>query len=114
MKSNFRKDVIEIHPLLSYVLAVHLHVERWLREFLSLALPNPDVLLNNSRMSFIEMVLLCQALDILDDDLANILKKLNSLRNKFAHTRSFEPSKQQIDEFLIALREMKNPFSVRL
>ena len=114
MKSNFVKDVVESHPLLSYVLSVHLHVERWLRELLSMTLPNPEVLLKESRFSFLDAVVLCQALNVLDDDLAVVLKKLNTLRNKFAHVRSFSPAEEMIEEFLASLRDMENPFYIPL
>lgn len=75
-----------------------------------MALPRPGVLLKESRLYFLDLVMLCQALNIIDDDLALILKKLNTLRNKFAHTRSFNPSDDMINEFLVSFSNMKVPF----
>jgi hypothetical protein len=113
MKSNFVEDVIEAHPLLSYVISVHLHIERWLRELLS-ASPSNRNALKKSRLYFLDLVDLCQKQNVFDEDLALVLIKLNTLRNKFAHTRSFNPKNKWIDEFLASFRDMKNPFYIPL
>ena len=109
--SEFARDVFPKDEVLPYVLRVHLHVERWLHELLGQAETkgrNPD------RFTFVQLVTECAKQQVLPSDLAAVVRKLNTLRNNYAHVRGFKPTPKFIADFLRSLRELENPFSVSL
>jgi hypothetical protein len=111
MKSEFHKDVLGRDDLLSYVLRVHLHIERWLQELIRHSLAKPEVLLNRSRSpKFSQLVTLCEALGVIPSDLARVIRKVNDLRNEYAHVRRYKPDKSVILEIQKALRGLDEPF----
>ena len=107
---EFKKNVLDANPFLTYVVSSHLFIESMLIEWLSEVLPRPEALFKGFRPTFSQLILLCQAQGLFGDDLAAILKKLNSLRNKFSHKLSYEPDSAVIDDFLGSFRDMEKPF----
>lgn len=69
---------------LGAVLTYHLNMEGLLIEILKKRLPNPDVL-DFNRIMFSQELVLCRALGAITDKHFELLKKMNTLRNKFAH-----------------------------
>lgn len=109
---EFKNNVLEANPDLAYVLSAHLFIESLLIEWLSLILPKPQKLFSDFRPTFQQIVALCQAHNLFDDDLALVIKKLNSLRNRFSHNLLYKPDSTSIKDFLESLREMRHPFYV--
>jgi hypothetical protein len=109
---TWKKNVMKANPDLAYVISTHLFIEGLLNEWLESILPKPEKILADYRPSFQQLVALCQAHNLLDDDIALIIKKLNALRNKFSHNLLYRPESGVIEDFLISLRKMKRPFYV--
>ena len=107
---EFKENVLDANPFLTYVVSTHLFIESMLIEWLYEVLPGPDALFEGFRPTFYQLISLCQAHGLFGDDLATILKKLNSLRNKFSHKLSYEPDEAVIDDFLGSFRDMEKPF----
>lgn len=110
--SSFKNNVLKANRDLTYVVSTHLFIESLLINWLSQVLPKPDKLFNDYRPTFQQIIALCQAHNLLSDDIASVLKKLNTLRNKFSHNLLYRPDDQIIDDFLSSLRKMKKPFYV--
>ena len=110
-KNNFEKYVTSANPIITYVISNHLWLEHLLVRCLIAVLPNPEALFRSSRIPrFPLLVDLCEAHDIIASDFANVLRKVNALRNKFAHRIQFEPDQKEVEALLRALREMEQPF----
>jgi hypothetical protein len=109
-QSGFEKHVIDANSIISYIISVHLWIEYLLTRSLETILPNPGALFKNRVPSFYLLVDLCEAHNIIAPDFANVLRKVNALRNKFVHQLDFEPQQQEIEAVLKALREMDKPF----
>jgi hypothetical protein len=75
----------------SEVIAVHLLLEHLLVRCLYAVLPKPDALFRNRTVSFSLLVSLCEAHCVFNSDLAEVLRKVNSLRNRCAHRLVFHP-----------------------
>jgi hypothetical protein len=76
----------------SYVIATHLWLEHILVRTLTERLPVPQALFKSRNLSFVFLVSLCEAHEIISERLANMLRLFNSFRNKCAHLGTFEPS----------------------
>jgi hypothetical protein len=110
MKPDYKKAVLNGSPLLHHVLSTHLLLEAYLRRELSMKLVKPDVLITDQSPSFSNLVNISEAIGVIESDVAKVLRTLNSIRNRYAHRLSFEASKDQVEAFLLALRQMNNPF----
>jgi len=110
--NNFKKHVIDASPLITYIISNHLWLEHLLIRSLFAALPKPEALFQHGTPSFPMLVALCEAHSIIESDFAEVLRKVNALRNKFAHRLSFEPKEAEVEALLKALREMNTPFLV--
>ena len=113
-KSNFEEHVIDASPVITYIISTHLWIEYILVRCMETVLPNPDALFKNQVPSFHLLVSLSEAHDIIAPDFANVLRKVNALRNKFAHRLDFEPPLAEVEALLRALREMDEFFHVSL
>ena len=112
MKSDFTEFVLDGGPLLSIVIGSHLLSENYLRRLLKGMLVAPDAVLTEQGPPFSVLVSWSEAIGAIPQDVANVLRKLNSLRNKYAHRLGFEASRTEVELLLSSLREMKNPFYV--
>ena len=83
-RTPFETDVTGASPLISYVLSAHLWLEHPLDQCLRIALPNPDAMFRGRALSFPTLVALAEAHSILEADFAEVLLRVNALRNKFA------------------------------
>jgi hypothetical protein len=86
------------------VLKGHLLLEREINSLLELKLPNPDALKlkEGKGMTFYSKVCLLEALIPKPEpaELWDITKKLNTLRNRFAHNLSPDGIAKEIEEFM--------------
>lgn len=90
-ESNFEKYVMGQTMGKMHVIAVHLWLEHLLVECLKVVVPNPAPLFQDRGMGFAQLVSLCEAHQVVSKALAEILRKVNGLRNKCAHQLTFNP-----------------------
>ncbi|MCI5123573.1 MAG: hypothetical protein D3925_03625 [Candidatus Electrothrix sp. AR5] len=109
-ETNFSKTVLDANPFIAYVISNHLWIEHLMILCLQNVLPNPDAIFRSRCPSFALLVNLCEAHRIIEPDFANVLRKVNALRNKFAHRMSFEPDLKEAEALLGALKNMNEPF----
>ncbi len=77
----------------------HIYLDHILTTALKDHMPKAESYLDSGYKTFADKVALCQALEIVDDDVATTLKSINRHRNKFAHRLVFDVP----DETKIAL-----------
>ncbi|MBD8663026.1 hypothetical protein IFT59_07140 [Rhizobium sp. CFBP 8752] len=89
-------DYEELHERLTAsedwgkLVVCHIYLDHILTTSLKDHMPKAGLYLDNGYKTFADKVSLCQALNILDDELARTLKSINSQRNKFAHRLVFD------------------------
>ncbi|AJA17996.1 TPA: DUF4145 domain-containing protein [Bacillus thuringiensis] len=95
---------------LQIVLRGHLYVEYELERLLRHNIENPDSILTN-RFMFMNKLNLATALGLLPESKKKAYKKLNDLRNKYAHKIRFEVSDKDLEDFISVMdREVKDDF----
>ncbi|PEX45965.1 hypothetical protein COJ42_17100 [Bacillus cereus] len=96
---------------LQIILRGHLYVEYELERLLRHNIENPDSILTD-RFMFMNKINLAIALGLLPKSRKNTYKKLNDLRNKYAHKLRFEVSDKDLDDFISVMdEEVKDDFS---
>jgi ribosomal protein S12 methylthiotransferase accessory factor YcaO len=90
-ETNFDKYVMGQTMGKMHVIAVHLWLEHLLVECLKVVVPNPAPLFRDRGMGFAQLVSLCEAHKVVSKALADILRRVNALRNKCAHQLTFNP-----------------------
>ncbi len=113
-QTEFKSLVLNSNPDLAFVLSAHLYVENFFIELLDAKLPFPDKLFREYKPSFQQLLALCLAEALITDDLGVVLKKLNTIRNKFSHNLQYRLDKNTIQDFLITLNKMEKPFYVAI
>jgi hypothetical protein len=113
-QTEFKSLVLNSNPDLAFILSAHLYVENCLIELLEIKLPFPDKLFREYKPSFQQLLALCLAEGLITDDLALVLKKLNTIRNKFSHNLQYHLDKNVTQDFLITLNKMEKPFYIAL
>jgi hypothetical protein len=88
------------------VVSAHLWLEHLLLRGLYAVLSNPNALLREKGIGFPLLVSLCEAHGVIDTRLADLLRRVNSLRNKCAHQAQFNPGESDWN----ALRAALQPF----
>jgi hypothetical protein len=102
--SNFDKYVGGTTMGKSEVIAVHLLLEHLLIRCLHAVLPNPDPVFRGRPPSFFMLISLCEAHRVISGDLAEVLRAVNTLRNKCAHHMVFDPSDSDLEPLAERLR----------
>ena len=113
-RSEFARDVLAKDELLDFVLRSHLHIERWLDELLTREALRTGKIFNREKHRFSWKVTACEATRVVTADLAAVIRKVNDLRNNYAHVRGYKPSRREIAELQRAFREMERPFYIPL
>ena len=113
-RTGFEKHVSRADGIIAHVVATHLWIEHLLIRSLAAVLPRPDAIFSRRPPSFAALVDLAEALEVVAPDFADVLRRVNALRNKFAHRISFEPEAEEIQALQKSLRDMKNPFLISL
>ncbi|WGU96424.1 hypothetical protein QJQ58_09380 [Paenibacillus dendritiformis] len=85
------------------VLRAHLYIENELNKLLNNALKHPEIIVNYMR--FVDKLRLVFAIGILPIDEMDVIKKINRLRNSFAHDLSFEINDSIIEEITNSFSE---------
>jgi hypothetical protein len=73
------------------VISVHLWLEHLLALCLRVVVPDPDPLFRDRGLTFLVLVSLCEAHQVVDAPLADVLRRVIALRNKCAHQLTFNP-----------------------
>ncbi len=113
-RTGFEKHVSRADGIIAHVVATHLWIEHLLIRSLAAVLPRPDAIFRRRPPSFAALVDLSEALEVVAPDFADVLRRVNALRNKFAHRISFEPEAEEIRALQKSLRDMKSPFLISL
>lgn len=79
------------------ILGFHLYTENILERIILASLQRGDRLIDNGGLSYSQKIHLVDALNIVDDQAIQALKKLNSLRNEFSHEKDKKLSLADID-----------------
>jgi hypothetical protein len=114
VKTNFQKHVTGANSVITYVLSSHLWLEHLLVRCLHTVIPRPEALFRDRVVTFPILVSLAEGHAVIERDFAEVLRRVNALRNKFAHRLAFEPTDTEIEGLQRALREMKQPFLMSL
>jgi len=114
VQTNFEKHVSGANPVITYILSSHLWLEHLLVRCLHAAIPRPEALFRDRGVTFAILVSLAEAHAVVEPDFATVLRRVNALRNKFAHRFAYESTDEEIEGLQRALREMKQPFLMSL
>lgn len=89
------------------VLFLHLNVEYWLNELIVKAFPKPKRILE---MRFSSKLEILKSLGIISDtNSINNIKKLNEIRNNYAHTLDYKSIRSKVEEKISEMREVTGP-----
>jgi hypothetical protein len=92
MKSNLVRYVHGQVIGKSFIISSHLWLEHLLVRSLLAKLPNPEALFRDRTLGFHMLVALCEALAIIEPNLGDALRLVNTMRNKCAHHARYKPS----------------------
>jgi len=112
-RSAYATQVISSNAFINLVISNHLWLEHLMLRCLSVLLPKPEALFRE-RLSFPLLVALCEAHGAFEADFGEVLRKVNTLRNRYAHRILFQPQDEEIRGLLRALTDMKQPFYMSL
>lgn len=106
METNLQKflDGQQLSKLV--VVASHLWLEHLLLRSLFAVLPNADVLRREKGVGFPLLVSLCEAHGVIEPPLADVLRRVNALRNKCAHQASFKPTDRDWENLRAAVQPL--------
>lgn len=86
--------------LMVVVLKAHMFIEQELFQLLEKVMANPKSL----RAKFLlDKLLLAHGFGLIDDDIFSSLKKLNDIRNSYAHNLNFEMGEKELDSLISPL-----------
>jgi hypothetical protein len=100
MNIHFEQFFEEKNELIAEIVSYHLMIEGLLERLLLKTLANPSVL-DFDRIMFSGKLEMVRAMGLMDQPIFNLLKKLNALRNKFAHQMGFYPTFEAIHELVV-------------
>ena len=90
----------------------HLYLDHVVSRTMRDALPNPKAL-GLGRIGFAQRLEMVVALGFLDENLATCASKINSIRNRLAHTLDFKVKNKEIDELFNILPEVVCELNLR-
>jgi hypothetical protein len=112
---EYRLSLIHERWLSTIILVVHLEMEAMLGELLRKKLRKPQKLLENKNvnLSFAHKLLLCEAVDVVDSQVAESIRAVNKLRNQLAHQLADVPTLDALARFITSMSAM-HPLQVIL
>lgn len=92
---------LRVQPIWVRFISAHIYVDHILTTFIRDNMPNPGALVKSSgrRKYLVDKLEICEAMAWVPKDLATVIKRLNSLRNGFAHDLNFEVPRAEIASF---------------
>ncbi len=78
------------------VLTIHLYTEFWINKLIDLSSPKPQEILNRNLNFSIKLILIYN-MGLIPEQLYLNIKKLNKLRNKYAHNLDYEFTKSDLN-----------------
>lgn len=101
-KLHTARKKLRVQPIWVRFIAAHIYVDHILTTLIKDNMPNPGALVKSTgrRKYLIDKLEICEAMDWVPKELASLIKRLNSLRNGFAHELNFEVPKADIATFL--------------
>src|SRR2546421_12529014 len=112
METNYDRYVMGQTMGKSVVISVHLWLEHLLLLCLRVVVPDADALFRDRGFSFPHLVALCEAHKVFDKQFAEILRRVNALRNKCAHDLAFQPSDREMSAISTAMEQLSPPVRV--
>jgi hypothetical protein len=109
VESNFDKYVMGQTMGKFSIISVHQWLEHLLALSLRVVIPNPDPIFRDRGIGFALLIALCEAHQIIESPLAEVLRKVNSLRNKCAHELTFNPREPDWDALRVAIDRVVGP-----
>jgi hypothetical protein len=105
---DYRLRVIHERWLSTLILTIHIEIEAMLVELLRRRLPKPSKLLETKTInfSFSQKLVLCEAVSIVDVQLAEGIRAVNKLRNELAHQLDDVPTINALARFIAAMSAM--------
>jgi hypothetical protein len=105
---EYRLSLIHERWLSTIILAIHLEIEAILVELLRRKLPKSQKVLEhkNINLSFSHKLLLCEAVDIVDSQIAESIRAVNKLRNQLAHQLADVPTLDALARFIVSMSAM--------
>jgi hypothetical protein len=111
---NYRLSIMHERWLSTLILTIHLEIEALLVQLLREGLPRGKKFLDSKsrKPSFAQKLTVCEAANLIDDNLAEGVWAVNSLRNELAHRLDDAPSVDALARFIAAMSTM-HPLQVR-
>lgn len=109
MESNFDRYVMGQTMGKYHATSVHLWIEHLLALSIRRVIPNPEPLFSDRNISFSLLIALCEAHRVIDLPLAEVLRKLNGIRNKCAHQLMFNPGEHDWAKLSAAIDRVVPP-----
>ncbi len=106
MRSNLTKYINAQKLGKSFLISGHLWIEHLLVRSLVAKLPNPDAIFRDRAPSFHMLVALCEGHAIIERELADAIRLINSMRNKSAHHLHYEPTDSEFRAVRAALEKI--------
>jgi hypothetical protein len=105
---EYRLRLIHERWLSTIILVIHLEIETMLVELLRKKLSKPQKVLENRsvNLSFAYKVSLCEALGIVDSQVAESIRAVNKLRNQLAHQLTDVPTLDALARFIASMSAM--------
>jgi hypothetical protein len=105
---EYRRRVIKERWLITHILSIHLEIESFMTELLRQILPKPEKLFgkDGQKTTFTQKLTLCEALNVVGQDLAISIRALNKLRNESAHVPGYILTLDDIAKFIASMSKM--------
>lgn len=100
---KFLKTVPSSSDAVTMILRCHLLAEYYLDKVIELKIPRGDII-TDSRFQFSEKILIVEAIDIINKNLLDTIKKLNKIRNSCSHVISYDITEEDIEKLRAPLK----------
>jgi hypothetical protein len=95
------------------VLAIHIYTEYWIDKIIQSKSPTSKEILDNNNYTFSIKLHIVYNMGLIPEGLYRNIKKLNSLRNKYAHELNYDFSKADLYYDLSGIRIMQKDGEMR-
>ena len=99
IQENLQKYFVKLSSVkepIILVLTIHLYTEFWINKLIELRSPNPKEILDRNYVFAIKLMLVYN-MGLIPEQLYLNIKKLNTLRNKYAHNLDYDFTKSDLN-----------------